>query len=213
MSLQCGFGQVGDIVGKSLCLKGKTIIDNKYNIKGIKNIKSQTLTLTGNANVESDMNVNGDLIVSGNIVSDEITTLQNQVSMLQAQVAMLITDVANITVGSVVLIANTRSANGGNTNISFSNTLKDSASAYNGTTFTAPEDGLYFISYYAFQTTQYVAVRVNGSTILSQNDFNTQEISGILDLQQGDLVTLFTFQATSASVPDQAGLSIHSINF
>ena len=212
MSLQCGFGQVGDIVGKSLCLKGKTIIDSKYNIKGIKNIKSQTIT-TGNVDITSDMSVSGDINVAGNIVSDEITTMKNQISMLQAQVAMLITDVANITVGSVVLIANTRSANGGNTNISFSNTLKDSASAYDGTTFTAPEDGFYFISYYAFQTTQYVAVRVNGSTILSQNDFNTQEISGILDLQQGDLVTLFTFQSTSASVPDQAGLSIHSINF
>ena len=212
MSLQCGFGQVGDIVGKSLCLKGKTIIDSKYNIKGIKNIKSQTIT-TGIVDVSRDMSVSGNINVSGNIVSDEITTMKNQISMLQAQVAMLITNVANITVGSVVLIANTRSANGGNTNISFSNTLKDSASAYDGTTFTAPEDGLYFISYYAFQGSQYVAVRVNGSTILSQYDFNTQEISGILDLQQGDLVTLFTFQSTSGSIPDQAGLSIHSINF
>ena len=71
MSL-CGFGQVGDLIGKSLCLKGKTIIDSKYNIKGIKNAKFQTLIVGGTTVSGNTMN-----IINANITGELTSNMIN----------------------------------------------------------------------------------------------------------------------------------------
>lgn len=238
-----------DLIGGSVQIKSHLVLDKDLNLR-VETARVQQRTQTGSLKVMQDAEICGNASVSGsttiiegdlcvlgetklntlvvegnitgNLMSEEIQILKDQISSLNQQVAMLVTEVSQITVGNVVVIANDRGSDiliggGPARQITFDNIIESAGGAYNGVTFTAPRTGRYFISYYAFQNTpftpQYTQIRVNGAGVLAQNDDQTSELSGILSLTSGDVVDLITFQASVGAAPNESGLSIHSITF
>lgn len=64
----CGFGQIPDLRGKSLCLKGTEVIDGKRNAN-FKNGKVSNLTVRKDAIICGDLDIKGELTVNGNSIT------------------------------------------------------------------------------------------------------------------------------------------------
>jgi len=65
MSYVNGFGQISDLVGKTLSIFGKRIIDENRNLTNIKQGKFITLNVKKNAEFSGDINVNGNVTSQG----------------------------------------------------------------------------------------------------------------------------------------------------
>lgn len=147
-----------------------------------------------------------------------VSMLSHELAMVQAQLAYLAIELhmhqnATLNTTTVALFVQRRFQPLVNSYSNFTVSVIDTHSAWRGDRYVTPLTGKYFCSFYAFGTAQYVEIHVNGVSKLAQWDSNTYEISGLLDLAQGDLVRVFSFSTYNNVNVAESGFSLFKISF